>query len=145
MSRPWFLLLCLLIHTACDRPAPAGPVDEDTLAELRAIKGAIVQGHRTRDRASLDTLYPEDYVVTDADGEVRRKGDLLTGLAEGPEMVEGHYELHRGHRWGNMAVASGRGRMVYRSGDSTRVAEYNSVNVFERRQGRWRYVAAFVP
>jgi hypothetical protein len=36
--------------------------------------------------------------------------------------------------------------MVYRNRDgSTRVSEYDSVNVFEERGGRWWYVAAFLP
>jgi hypothetical protein len=49
-------------------------------------------------------------------------------------------------RWGNVAVATGRGRMVYRNPDgSTRVSEYYSFNVFEQRDGRWLYSAAFLP
>ena len=49
-------------------------------------------------------------------------------------------------RWGNVAVANGHGRIVYRNPDgTTRVSEYDSVNVFEQRQGRWYYVAAFLP
>ena len=43
-------------------------------------------------------------------------------------------------------MASGHGRIVYRNPDgTTRVSEYDSVNVFELRDGRWLYVAAFLP
>jgi len=49
-------------------------------------------------------------------------------------------------RWSAIAAASGHGRMVYRNPvGSTRVFEYDSVNVFQERDGRWWYVAAFLP
>jgi hypothetical protein len=35
---------------------------------------------------------------------------------------------------------------VYRNADgSSRLSDYYSFNVFERRDGRWAYVAAFLP
>lgn len=135
----------ILLLFACDRPNSPSLGDDATVAELRAIKTAIVEGHRTRNRASLDTLYPADYRVTDGEGTVRTKAELLAGLDQGDEMIEGRYELGTAQRWGNVAVVPGKGRMVYRAGDSTEVVAYNSVNVFEWRDGRWRYVAAFVP
>lgn len=139
------LIPVLLLLAGCHRPPAAGDADAATMAELRALKTAIVEGHRTRNRASLDTLYPDDYRVTDGEGTVRRKAELLAGLDQGDEMVEGRYELGTAQVWGTVAVVPGKGRMVYRTGDSTEVVAYNSVNVFERRDGRWRYVAAFVP
>jgi hypothetical protein len=49
-------------------------------------------------------------------------------------------------RWGNIAVATGRGHLVYRNADgSTRVSDYYSFNVFEQKDGRWQYAAAFLP
>lgn len=117
-----------------------------TRAAVAAVKNAIVDGHRTRNALSLDTLYLDSYTASDPSGRVRTKGELLAGLATDPEMIEGRYELITVRQWRDIAVASGRGRMTYRNADgSTRVSEYNSVNVFERVNGAWRYAAAFLP
>ena len=120
--------------------------DDATRAAVAEVKRGIVEGHRTRNRAALDRLYAESYTALDAGGGLRTKADLLAALPTDAEMVEGRYDLTRVRRWGSIAVASGHGRMVYRNPDgSTRVSEYDSVNVFEERGGRWWYVAAFLP
>lgn len=120
--------------------------DEATAEAVRAVKRGIVEGHRTKNRVALDALYAADYTALDARGGLRRKADLLGGLATDPDMVEGRYDLRAVRRWGSVVVASGHGRMVYRNADgSTRASEYDSVNVFEERAGKWWYVAAFLP
>lgn len=120
--------------------------DAATAAAVRAVKAGIVEGHRTKNRAALDRLYAPDYTALDARGGVRGKSTLLDGLATDPDMAEGRYDLRSIRRWGTIAVASGHGRMVYRNADgTTRVSEYDSVNVFEERDGRWVYLAAFLP
>lgn len=126
---------------------PAGPLaDAATRDAVARVKAGIVEGHRTRDRAALAALYADDYTALDARGGLRTKTELLDGLRTDPEMLEGRYALTRVRRWGAIAVASGHGRMVYRNPDgSSRVSEYDSVNVFEERSGRWWYVAAFLP
>lgn len=139
------VVLGLLLAAAGCRSGGGAPVDEVTARALGELKHAIVEGHRTRDRAALDTLYAEDYLATDPRGGARTKADLLGGLATGPEMLEGAYTLTAARRWGDVAVAAGHGRMVFRDADSTRVVEYDSVNVFEWRDGRWWYVAAYLP
>jgi ketosteroid isomerase-like protein len=121
-------------------------VDDATRQALQRVKAAIVEGHRTRDRAALDALYADDFTATDARGDLRTKADLLRALATDHAMAEGRYELGTIRVWGPIAVAAGHGRMVFRNADgTTRVAEYDSVNVFERRGDRWWYVAAFLP
>jgi ketosteroid isomerase-like protein len=125
--------------------SPGVEADAATREALARVKTAIVEGHRTRNRAALDALYAPDYVAYDSRG-LRTKGELLEALATDPEIVEGRYELTRVRRWGSIAVASGRGRMTSRQADgSVRRAEYDSVNVFELRDGRWWYSAAYLP
>jgi ketosteroid isomerase-like protein len=127
-------------------PAASSGADEETRRAVTAVKQGILAGHKARDRAALDRLYADDYTATDAKGEVTTKKELLDGLASGAEIVEGKYDLVTVRRWGDVAVASGHGRIVYRNADgTTRVSEYDSVNVFEKRNGRWYYVAAFLP
>ncbi len=139
------MLGLLLAAAGCRSGGGGAPLDHATARELGELKQAIVEGHRTRDRAALDQLYAEDYVASDPRGGLRTKADLLDGLATGPEMLEGAYTLTAARRWGDVAVAAGHGRMVFRDADSTRVVEYDSVNVFEWRDGRWWYVAAYLP
>ncbi len=119
---------------------------EDVRAAVAAVKQGIVDGHRRKDAVALDALYADDYAALSADGSVRTKAQLLAGLATDPVMVSGGYELTAVKAWGDTAVASGKGRFQYRNADgSTRVSEYASVNVFQKRDGRWIYVAAFFP
>lgn len=127
-------------------PEAASAADEETRKAVAAVKQAIVAGHKARDRAALERLYADGYTATDAKGKVTTKKELLDGLATWPEIVEGKYEILSVRRWGNIAVAPGHGRLVYRNPDgSTRVSEYDSVNVFELVDGRWYYAAAYLP
>lgn len=120
--------------------------DDETRAAVSAVKRAIVEGHRTRDAKGLAALYADDYLAIDSRGVTRTKGDLLKALPTDPEMREGRYDLIAVRRWGSLAVASGRGHLVYENPDgSSRVSDYYSFNVFERRDGKWLYVSAFLP
>src|SRR5690606_29935619 len=68
------VMLGLLVAAAGCRSGSGGaPVDDATARELGELKNAIVEGHRTRDRAALDQLYAEDYVATDPRGGTRTK------------------------------------------------------------------------
>jgi ketosteroid isomerase-like protein len=124
----------------------AGPADAATKAAVSEVKRGIVAGHKAKDRAALDRLYAEDYTAIDAKGTTRTKRDLLNALPTDAEIADGRYDLIAVRRWGNVAVATGRGHLVYRNADgSTRVSDYYSFNVFENRDGRWVYSAAFLP
>lgn len=134
------------LATALLAATPVGPADEATKQAVTAVKQAIVAGHKARDRAALDRLYADDYTAIDSKGAVRTKQDLLNALPTDAEIAEGRYDLIAVRRWGNLAVATGRGNLVYRNADgSTRVSNYYSFNVFEQRGGRWVYSAAFLP
>ena len=125
---------------------PVGPADAATKAALQEVKRGIVAGHKAKDRAALDRLYADDYTAIDAEGVIRTKADLLKALPTDADITEGQYDLIAVRRWGNLAVATGRGNLVYRNADgSTRVSNYYSFNVFEQRRGRWLYAAAFLP
>ena len=119
--------------------------DEETREAVAAVKHAIFAGHKARDPQALDLLYADDYTAVDSGG-IRTKDDLLAGLSTDPEIVEGNYEISVVRRWGNLAVAKGRGHMIIRNADgSSRELKYDSFNVFELRDGRWVYAAAFLP
>jgi ketosteroid isomerase-like protein len=120
--------------------------DDETRAAVTAVKRAIVAGHRAKDATALSALYGDDYLAIDGKGVARTKADLLQALPTDADIADGRYDLIAVRRWGDIAVASGRGHLVYRNADgSSRVSDYYSFNVFERRNGRWIYVSAFLP
>jgi hypothetical protein len=125
---------------------PVGPADEATKHAVTEVKRGIVAGHKAKDRAALERLYADDYTAIDSKGAIRTKQDLLQSLPTDAEIAEGNYDLIAVRRWGSIAVATGRGHLVYRNADgSSRVSDYYSFNVFENRNGRWVYAAAFLP
>jgi ketosteroid isomerase-like protein len=120
--------------------------DEETRRAVTAVKQAIVAGHKAKDAAALARLYGDDYTAIDRQGTIRTRADLLKALPTDAEITEGRYELSAVRRWGTIAVAAGHGHLVYGNPDgSRRVSDYDSFNVFELRDGRWLYVAAFLP
>lgn len=120
--------------------------DRDTREAVTAVKRAIVNGHTTKDAAALAGLYADDYTAIDARGTVRTRSALLSALPTDPRIVEGRYDLIAVRRWGSLAVATGRGHLVSVLADgSRRTSDYYSFNVFELRDGKWWYVAAFLP
>lgn len=120
--------------------------DRETTDAVTAVKNAIVRGHMEKDSTALARLYADDYAAVDADRTVRTRSDLLAGLRDDPTLVEGRYTLIAVRRWGSVAVASGRGHLVSKRDDgTTRTADYYSFNVFEKRDGEWKYVGAFLP
>jgi ketosteroid isomerase-like protein len=126
--------------------AQHGLADAETRQAVTAVKQAIVAGHKSKDAAALARLYADDYTATDSKGATRTKRDLLQALPGDAEISDGRYELIAVRRWGSIAVASGRGRLVYRNADgSSRTSDYYSFNVFEQKDGRWQYAAAFLP
>ena len=47
---------------------------------------------------------------------------------------------------GTVAVMNGHGHLVWRTPNgATLNSDYYSFNVFEKRNGEWKYVAAFLP
>ena len=131
---------------ALSAAVPVGPADDATKAAVMEVKRGIVAGHKTKDRAALDRLYADDYTAIDSKGAIRTKQDLLKALPTDAEIAEGQYDLIAVRRWGAIAVATGRGNLVYKNADgTTRVSNYYSFNVFEQRNNRWVYSAAFLP
>lgn len=159
MTRPSFILvaaalLVLTLQTNGARAAPPSPTrpaatesDESVRKALTELKAKVVQAFIHRDRAALERIYADDYVATDSEGKVRTKKDELAQLGADPDRLEsGRYDVVAIRVYGNVAVMSGQGHLTWRKADgSTRRSDYYSFNVFEKRNGEWKYVAAFLP
>lgn len=125
----------------------ASDADEATHRALTAMKQQVVRAFIDKDKESLERIYADDYVATDARGKARTKRDEIDRLgAGGDTLVSGRYDVVAIRTYGDVAVMSGHGHLTWRNADgSTRNTDYYSFNVFERRRGEWKYVAAFLP
>ena len=122
--------------------------DSATVEAVSAVKSRVVRAYVERDAAALERIYGDDYTAIEADGTVRTKADELASIRKAgrERLVDGRYDLTAVRRFGNVVVAKGRGRLTYKGADgAARESAYDSLNVFEYRDGRWVYVAAFLP
>jgi ketosteroid isomerase-like protein len=135
------LFSILFLAAACS----AAAAESDADAVLR-LKRELVQAYVKSDVAALDRIYSDDYVVTDAKGVTRTKASELERVRKGGStMLTGEYDAISTRILGDVAILYGRGHMTGRGPDGPWENRYESTNVFERRNGRWYYVAAFVP
>jgi hypothetical protein len=128
--------------------ASQSSADEATRKAIVTMKAAVVQAYVNKDAATLSRIYGDDYTSTDSSGVVRTKEDELRDVRKtgGDTLMRGSYDIVSVRRWGSIAVASGKGDLTWRSASgTTRKSTYYSFNVFELRDGRWVYVAAFLP
>lgn len=128
--------------------AAQSDADDATRKAITAVKAAVVQAYVRKDVEALSRIYGDDYTSTDSSGNVRTKADELGDIrvTGGDALVDGKYDIVTVRRWGNIAVATGKGDLTWRSSaGKTSKSTYYSFNVFEQRNGEWIYVAAFLP
>lgn len=86
------------------------------------------------------------FTVTDAQGATRTKADEIASLKVGTStLTAGPHELVKVHVFGNVAVMSGHTYLEGTDASGRFQASYYSFNVFVRRDGGWKYAAAFTP
>ena len=136
-----------LLMFAVGSLAPPSDADEATRRALTEMKQQVVRAFIEKDKDALERIYADDYVATDAQGNTRTKRDEISRLgAGGDTLLSGRYDVVAIRIYSGVAVMSGHGRLTWRSADgTTRNSAYYSFNVFERRRGEWKYVAAFLP
>jgi uncharacterized protein (TIGR02246 family) len=128
--------------------AAQSDADDATRKAITALKSAVVQAYVKKDAEALSRIYGDDYTSTDSSGNVRTKADELRDVREtgGDTLVDGKYDIVTVRRWGDIAVATGKGDLTWRSSaGKMSKSTYYSFNVFENRDGEWKYVAAFLP
>jgi len=110
------------------------------------MKHDLVQAYIHRNADELDRIYAEDFTVTDAQGATRTKADEIASLKAGTStLTAGRYEVVKVRVFGNVAVMSGHGHLEGTDASGPFQTSYYSFNVFVRRDGRWKYAAAFTP
>jgi hypothetical protein len=60
-------------------------------------------------------------------------------------LTSGRYDVVKVRVFGDVAVMSGHGTLAWEGPDGLVQSQYYSFNVFAKRDGEWKYVAAFTP
>jgi ketosteroid isomerase-like protein len=92
-----------------------------------------------KDRALLDRLMAPEFTISDSDGHVRSKSEVLDALAAPDLRFERHQQgnIHISS-YGNFAVATGTYLVRVRYGDQVLDKSGRYTRVYVRRAGRWQ-------
>src|SRR5262245_56612632 len=69
--------------------------EDETRRTLTDLKAQVVKAFVDKDKAALERIYADDYVATDAKGEMRTKRDEIArveGGGGGDTLVSGRYD-----------------------------------------------------
>ena len=130
-----FLLLTL---ACCGAAAPSG--DE---AALRGLEAQWDAANLRGDAAALDRLFADGFIMTDSDGVVRAKAEVVGELKAGRIRYSAATSddlriiLH-----GDAAVVSGRWTGTYTHNSKTTNLRERYTNFYARIKGHWRCVAS---
>lgn len=104
----------------------------------------IDRAHQTSDVAMFDSVWAEDYVLTDYRGAVKERVQALAEWRAGQHRYASYVsEDIRVRIYGAAAVVTARVRRASRT-DPDNVGEFRHTRVFVRQRGRWRLVATQV-
>ena len=112
--------------------------------ELTALMREIDRAHQTSDVAMFDSLWADDYVLTDYRGAVKERAQALAEWKAGEHRYSSYVSDDiRVRVYGEAAVVTAR---VKRSSltDPNNVGEFRHTRVFVRLRGRWRLLATQV-
>lgn len=112
--------------------------DEDILEQLeRRWVTALVQ----RDASELGEIWDQAFVFTDPEGKVMSREQCLAELAAGKLAIEDAQVLRlKVQVFGETGVVLGIIALRGRSGKTKYDGEYSFMDVFAKRDGRWRAV-----
>src|SRR5213594_318991 len=112
--------------------------------ELVALMHEIDRAHQSSDVAMFDSIWADDYVLTDYRGTVKERAQALAEWKAG-EHRYGSYVSDdiRVRAYGDAAVVTARVTRASLS-DPQNVGQFRHTRVFVRQHGRWRLVATQV-
>jgi hypothetical protein len=142
MMRLAFSLFIALAMSA----AVAGPTSEDKAA-LRHIKEVDwPTAYREQNPELLNRILANEFQMVDAEGASSSKADELEYVRKNkPSYDSFRFEIKRLDVFENdCAVVGGTGFITQRRGVAELVTEYQSTNVFIKRDGRWQAIASHV-
>lgn len=129
--------LALLFAALCS----AGPAEDE--AAIRALEAKWDAANLRGDAAALDSLFADSFVMTDSDGVVRPKSEVIGELKAGRiKYAAAKSDQLRIILHGDAAVVSGRWTGTYTHNDKTNNLRERFTNFYVRLNGQWRCVAS---
>jgi hypothetical protein len=136
LRRVQILALILSLSTAClANTLPSNRDEREVLRTEQRWNEALLR----KDRALLDRLMAPEFTISDSDGHVRSKSEVLDALAAPDLRFERHQQgnIHISS-YGNFAVATGTYLVRVRYGDQVLDKSGRYTRVYVRRAGRWQ-------
>jgi ketosteroid isomerase-like protein len=115
---------------------------KDTL-ELNQIQQRLIKAWVSKDRATINSILADDWVVTDPGGRVLTKAQVMVEFDSGERQLEsGAIDEVKVRLFGDVAVVTGR-TAATGSYQGNRVSvKMRFSDVFVKRNGRWYAVAS---
>jgi YesN/AraC family two-component response regulator len=117
---------------------------EPPTEELMKLERDWAEAYRRRDPELLDRVWGDDFMLTNASGELKNKRQAVSDV-----VGETRFEFFttfdvRGNVFGDVAVATGRllVKGEYKGEDVT--GQYRYTNTYARQGGRWRAIASHI-
>jgi hypothetical protein len=136
---------CLVVALAvCSAVAAPSTEDETALRQIKEVDWP--KAYREQDPELLDRILADEFQMIDADGAWASKAEEL-------EYVRKHKPSYDSFRFvikrleifeNDSAVVAGTGFITDRRGADHVVTEYQSTNIFIKRDGRWQAIASHV-
>ena len=112
--------------------------DLDILEQQERI---LVNALLRRDKAALDEIWDTAFVFTDPDGRILSRNDCINQLASGSLAIkEARLLRTQVQVFGDTGVVTGLIALRGQAGEMRYDGEYSFLDVYARRDGRWRVV-----
>src|SRR5438105_2630163 len=123
---------------AGEKSASKDKVEQQLINLEKERSDAVIKG----DTATLDRMTADDYVLTNALGQVRNKAQILADLKSGELKYQSiDNDDVTVHVYGNAAVLTGHSTTKGQSGGKDISGQYRFTRVYVKRDGRWQSVA----
>jgi len=137
--------LVLLVSPAARPQTEPRPIDRGLPSppmQLLDVLDRRVAAMLKNDFAALEALLDDALVYTHSSGRVETKAEFIAALRSGQlKYVAADLDDLRVRIYGSTALVTGHARMTVESGGRQRVLEIRFLDVYLRRDARWRQVA----
>jgi ketosteroid isomerase-like protein len=113
----------------------------DDARELERLEREWVDALRAGDSATLERIWDEEFVFTDPGGHTLSREECLRDLASGAlSLEEASLRSLRVQVFGDTGVVLGYVTLVGKAGRTRYDGDYDFMDVYAKRDGRWRAV-----
>jgi hypothetical protein len=132
-----FFTLAVLLATALEAP------QADPVVEFRQIERNLAAAYMRGDRTWVDDLLADNWTSTDYQGHLWTKANVLAMFGRGgPAFTKMEIDVDTVRLLGDVAVVTGRSVSAGRVGDRDVNVTQRYMDIYVRRDGRWRVVAS---